>query len=116
MCTHLTMNRKWCVSKGAIYSSMCRKDICSLVDVCLCVDTCACVCVFVSVCVCVRQREGERKQPAYNKEEEEEDADCETQLLERTSERKSAGWMEGVRECSGGGGECVLTLYVASAR
>lgn len=36
-------------------------------------------------------------------------------LLKRTGGwRKGEGWMEGVRERSGGGGECVLTLYVAS--
>lgn len=35
------------------------------------------------------------------------DANCETQTVTRENRRgrKSAGWMEGVRECSGGGGE-----------
>lgn len=62
-----------------------------------------------------------REQPACNREEEEEeeDADCETQTVTRENrrgDRKTEGWMEGVREHSGGGGECVLTLYVASVR
>lgn len=35
------------------------------------------------------------------------DANWETQTVTRENRRgrKSAGWMEGVRECSGGGGE-----------
>lgn len=79
------------------------------------------VCVDASTCDCVydRKRERERKQPVCNREEE--DADCETQTFTRENRRGGwwwggEGWMEGVRECSGGGGECVLTLYVASAR
>lgn len=70
VCTHLTMNRRCCVSKSVIYSLVCRKEICLVV---LC----------------------EREQPMCNREEE--DADCETQIITRESRRgrKSEGWMDG---------------------
>ena len=43
-----------CVSKGAINSSMCRKDICSL----MCVRACVSVCAYEHLCVCVSQAGG----------------------------------------------------------
>lgn len=60
LCAHLMMNRKWCVSKGAIISCMCKNDIS------------VCVCACEQLCVC-------------NGEEEE--ADCETLTVTRGNMR-----------------------------
>lgn len=73
MCTHLTMNRKCCVSEAAIYSSMCRKDIGSRMYLCVlgwgsvCVrgQGCVCRCKHRSVIVCMTERERERESSQY---------------------------------------------------